>query len=159
MLVDDKNLARFLEDLKPYITYTGVCDTEGGSSAKIVTVKPGFKLFPGANIIIKFTNQNSATYPTLNVNGSGEFRIVGPFGTIDNIRQTGMLYGYCQLVFDQTPNEDPTDPAVNGNWILMSSQTRPADQIVYSESTSPQNPFVGMVWLKKKVVEQNVANS
>ena len=50
----------------------GVCDTAAETAAKTVTVSnENFKLTEGAMVLVKFTNQNSASTPTLNVNGTG----------------------------------------------------------------------------------------
>lgn len=48
----------------------GVCDTADDVAAKTVTI-PNFELKTGATVIIKFTNANSASSPTLNVSGTG----------------------------------------------------------------------------------------
>jgi len=48
----------------------GTCTTAAGTVAKMATVA-GFKLFTGATVSIRFTNDNTATTPTLNVNGTG----------------------------------------------------------------------------------------
>jgi|GEM_PF-4916400 hypothetical protein len=48
----------------------GTCTTAAGTVAKVATVA-GFKLFTGATVSIRFTNDNTAATPTLNVNGTG----------------------------------------------------------------------------------------
>lgn len=50
--------------------YYGECSTAADTVAKTVTV-PNFKLETGAMVIVKFTNANSASSPTLNVSGTG----------------------------------------------------------------------------------------
>ena len=53
------------------ITYC-TCDTAEGTAAKVATVVSGnFSLFTGARVVVKFTNKNSASSPTLNVGGTG----------------------------------------------------------------------------------------
>lgn len=50
----------------------GVCSTASDTAAKAVTVSnKSFKLERGARVIVKFTYYNSASNPTLNVNGTG----------------------------------------------------------------------------------------
>jgi hypothetical protein len=49
----------------------GVCETAAGTAAKVVTVGSDFTLVAGAQVIVKFTNANSASNPTLNVNSTG----------------------------------------------------------------------------------------
>lgn len=48
----------------------GTCDTGASTTAKVVTCAD-FTLYTGATIIVKFTNNNSAGSPTLNVNNTG----------------------------------------------------------------------------------------
>lgn len=52
----------------------GVCDTSSETAAKVVTLD-GFELATGALIFVRFSNTNSASIPTLNVNGSGAKQI------------------------------------------------------------------------------------
>ena len=49
----------------------GVCETAAGTKAKTVTVGSTFTLAAGAQVVVKFTNANSASNPTLNVNSTG----------------------------------------------------------------------------------------
>ncbi len=51
-------------------TNYGVCFTEGSIALKTVSC-PGFSLVTGAEITVKFKYENTAYYPTLNVNGTG----------------------------------------------------------------------------------------
>ena len=51
-------------------TFYGICETSAGIGAKTVTI-PGFSLETGVTIHVKFIEKNSATNPTLNVNGTG----------------------------------------------------------------------------------------
>ena len=48
----------------------GVCETAAATAAKTVTVN-GFSLETGAMVVVTFTQTNSATSPTLNVNSTG----------------------------------------------------------------------------------------
>lgn len=52
----------------------GVCGTAAGTAAKAVTVDTkdsAFELVAGAAVLVKFSNKNSASSPTLNVNSTG----------------------------------------------------------------------------------------
>ena len=49
----------------------GACSTAAATTAKTVTVSPGFNLHTGVMVFVHFTNANSASNPTLNVNGTG----------------------------------------------------------------------------------------
>lgn len=51
-------------------TNYGVCSTSGSTAAKTVSCA-GFNLATGAEITVKFNNTNTASNPTLNVNGMG----------------------------------------------------------------------------------------
>ena len=51
------------------ITHYGVCSTPAATAAKTVDI-PGFKLVTGAVVLVKFTNTNTASNPTLNVNST-----------------------------------------------------------------------------------------
>jgi hypothetical protein len=62
----DGNSHNLYANFLPY----GVCSTAAGTAAKTVTVD-NFSLEEGAAVIVKFTNSNSASSPTLNVNGTG----------------------------------------------------------------------------------------
>ena len=55
----------------------GICSTASDTAAKTVTISSkSFKLECGARVIVKFTYYNSASNPTLNVNGTGAKSIV-----------------------------------------------------------------------------------
>lgn len=57
----------------------GVCSTAAGTAAKTVTID-AFSLETGVKIAVKFSNANSASSPTLNVNSTGAKSIVS-YGT------------------------------------------------------------------------------
>ena len=48
----------------------GTCSTAAGTAAKVVSLS-GFKLQTGAEVTVRFTVTNTASSPTLNVNGTG----------------------------------------------------------------------------------------
>lgn len=52
------------------ITHYGICETAAGTAAKVVSLT-GFTLATGARVMVKFTVTNTASSPTLNVNGTG----------------------------------------------------------------------------------------
>lgn len=51
----------------------GVCSTASATAAKVVTIdfSGTLSLFAGLTVRVKFTNNNTAANPTLNVNGTG----------------------------------------------------------------------------------------
>lgn len=66
-----KNIVNLTVDGSSYIHRPfGTCDTAAGTAAKVVSCTD-FTLATGATILVKFTNANSASSPTLNVNGTG----------------------------------------------------------------------------------------
>ena len=58
----------------------GTCSTAAGTAAKTVTIdfSGNLSLFAGLSIKVKFSNANTASSPTLNVNGTGAKSIVFP---------------------------------------------------------------------------------
>ena len=52
-------------------TLYGICSTNANTAAKEVTCADFDKLLTGVTIHVKFTNRNTASTPTLNVNGTG----------------------------------------------------------------------------------------
>lgn len=64
------NSFEFNDNIHSFSLPYGVCATAADTAAKTVTVD-NFALETGAMIVVKFTNTNSASEPTLNVNGTG----------------------------------------------------------------------------------------
>ena len=82
----------------------GVCSTAAGTAAKTVQVE-NFSLEEGAVVIVKFTNTNSASSPTLNVNGTGAKAIMryGTTAASTSSSTSGWSAGAVQLlVYDGT---------------------------------------------------------
>lgn len=80
-------------------TYTftlpyGECGTAAGTAAKTVTID-NFSLETGAAILVKFTNKNSASSPTLNVNSTGAkaIKIYGTTNASTDESTTGWAAG------------------------------------------------------------------
>ena len=59
----------------------GTCSTAAGTAAKVVNLT-GFTLFTGARVTVRFTNANTASSPTLNVNSTGAKAIWANSATI-----------------------------------------------------------------------------
>lgn len=77
----------------------GACDTAAGTAAKTVTIT-NFNLETGAQITVKFTNGNTASTPTLNVNSSGA-KAIKYRGT--NIKSTSIIANQIyNLLYDGT---------------------------------------------------------
>ena len=92
--------------LRPY----GTCSTAAGTAAKVVSCSD-FTLFTNATVIVKFSNANTASVPTLNVNNTGAKTITG-------FESSSVLRGLCEFMYDGT------------NWCLLSttkSSSTPSD--------------------------------
>lgn len=93
----------------PAPTQYGVCSTSGATVAKTVTIS-NFQLVTGATIFVKFSNGNTASSPTLNVNSTGA-KAIKEYGTTAigvSVWMTGTVVG---LVYDGT------------NWVVVSAKT------------------------------------
>ena len=81
------------------ITHYGTCSTAAGTAAKTVALS-GFVLGTGARVQVKFTNANTNTSATLNVNNTGAKAIYDQNGkiTADAIKANGLY----EFVYDGT---------------------------------------------------------
>lgn len=83
-------------------SFFGICSTIGSTATKIVSDCPGFVLYNGASIYVKFTETNSASVATLklNVNGTGAYSIKRYGST--NLTDTGAIVAgcICNFVYD-----------------------------------------------------------
>ena len=61
------------------VAWFGTSTTAGGTATKVVTC-PGFRLHKGAQITVNFTNSNTVSNPSLNVNGTGAKPILSNYG-------------------------------------------------------------------------------
>lgn len=79
---DTEITAGFLNTLQDTVignTSYGTCSTAAGTAAKEVTISD-FVLATGATVKVKFTNSNTVSAPTLNVNNTGA-KAIKQFGT------------------------------------------------------------------------------
>ena len=72
------------------VNYLGVCDTEADTAAKVVTCA-GWNGLPGQSILITFTNENTASNPTLNINSKGALPIYNGSTREEYIPEGNML--------------------------------------------------------------------
>lgn len=92
------NSFSYNNDIYTFTLPYGVCSTEAGATEKVVTVD-NFSLEEGAVVIVKFTNSNSVSSPTLNVNGTGA-KPIYRYGTTvasTGTTTTGWTAGAIQL--------------------------------------------------------------
>ena len=95
------------------IKHYGTCGTAAETTAKVVTLA-GFELATGARIAVKFTYSNTATNPTLNVNGTGAKAIC--YRGTTAVSGTSNYYRWqandvVEFIYDGT------------NWIMVGWQT------------------------------------
>lgn len=89
--------------------FYGTCDTAAATAAKVVTCS-GFSLVTGAVIAVKFTNTNSASTPTLNVNNTGA-KYIKKYGTTTPDTYMWMSGAVVEFLYDGT------------NWIMVCGTT------------------------------------
>lgn len=83
------------------ITRFGICDTDASTPIKTVSIDSGtFTLARGAKVTVKFTNKNTASNPSLNVNSTGARRIMHNGVVIAPPHGRNLLYGTLDFVYD-----------------------------------------------------------
>ena len=82
----------------------GTCSTSSASLEKVV-VLPGFELYAGARISVKFdyADSDQSTYRSLNVNSTGAKRIFSHGADLSSTNQIGWSAGaICDFIYDGT---------------------------------------------------------
>ena len=79
--------------LRPY----GECTTATATAEKVVTCTDFTTLYTGATILVKFASANSASAPTLNVNGTGAKNVI-----LSGSIPVTALSGLCEFVYNGT---------------------------------------------------------
>lgn len=101
----------------------GTCSTAAATVAKLVTLS-GFELYTGAQVSVKFTNANTATNPTLNVNSTGAKNI-----RVNNANITSTYYWSANntvtFVYDGTywVMADSTANSILAQWCYNNNKT------------------------------------
>lgn len=101
----------------------GTCSTAAATVAKVVTLS-GFELYTGAQVSVKFTNANTATNPTLNVNSTGAKNI-----RVNNANITSTYYWSANntvtFVYDGTywVMADSTANSILAQWCYNNNKT------------------------------------
>jgi hypothetical protein len=73
-------------EINPIGCYYGTCSTAAATAAKTVSVGSTFTLTPGVQVTVTFTNGNTSSTNTLNVNSEGAKNISwGTYGSNNNI--------------------------------------------------------------------------
>ena len=79
--------------LRPY----GECSTAAATAAKVVTCTDFTELYSGATILVNFSSANTASAPTLDVNGTGAKSVV-----LSGSIPVTALSGLCEFVYNGT---------------------------------------------------------
>jgi len=108
-----------------YIPNTSACTTGASTAAKTGNAA-WFSLEKGARVSVVFSNKNTASNPTLNINSTGAKNIFygGNQITSSNL---GLLNGYCEFVYDGTQYQlidsnqmaDATSMTISGSDLLL----------------------------------------
>ena len=101
----------------------GVCATEAGTAAKVVTMSNFDTLKTGVTIHVKFTYSNSVADPTLNVNNTGaksiyRFATISPGSTIYEAWNAGAVVSFTYdgnaWIMNESMNYDATKLPLTG---------------------------------------------
>lgn len=88
------------------------CSTAAATAAKTASIKEGtFTLKQGTRVTVVFTYMNTANSPTLNINGTGGFKIYHRGTQITSGTNKNLLQGACDFVYDGT------------RWLLIGNYT------------------------------------
>lgn len=79
--------------LRPY----GECATAAATAAKVVTCADFTELYSGATILVNFSSANTASAPTLDVNGTGAKNVI-----LSGSIPVTALSGLCEFVYNGT---------------------------------------------------------
>lgn len=127
-------------------TFYGTCTTFGNIGAKVVGDCPGFTLYTGASIYVKFAETNSASVETLtlNVNNTGAYAIKKS-GTTSLNREDAIKAGLVvNFVYDgtnwlwtgQMASENTTGAADSSSKLYLIGATTQSDDVqTYSHDT------------------------
>lgn len=98
----------------------GTCSTSYSTTAKVVSC-PGFVLKAGETIAVKFTNNNTATAPTLNVNSTGAVAIKNASGASASL--AGIWQAGTVVLFTYDGTNWIIDNASIGNGVIVVSKS------------------------------------
>lgn len=99
--IKEDGITGFAANGSTTITRYGECDTVASTVEKTVSITKGtFSLEAGARVTVKFTNKNTALYPTLNVNNTGAKSIYHKGSRISVGTNIALLAGVCDFVYD-----------------------------------------------------------
>ena len=95
----------------------GTCSTAAGTNAKTVSITTGtFSLETGTRITVYFSNKNTASSPTLDVNSTGNKRIYDGNEIIGGGSNRSLLSGAVDFVYNSTLNNGVGAWQIAGNY-------------------------------------------
>lgn len=126
----------------------GKCETAAGTATKVVTLADFDKLITGVTIHVKFTNSNTATNPTLNVNGTGAKNIYRYGTTVPSTSASWSWYagsvvsftydGSAWIMNDMIGNDDTKNTAgstdTSSKIFLIGATSQAANPQTYSDN-------------------------
>ena len=128
----------------------GVCSTGATTAAKTVTVD-NFSLETGAMVTVKFSNDNSASTPTLNVSSTGAKQIWYDGAVISATKLQGRTYtfvydgSYWQLIGDIDTNTTSftiTATAEDDDIVILTG-TNGSNKVTYKAEHAKKGPIDG----------------
>lgn len=124
-------------------TLYGTCTTAADTAAKVVTCADFDQLMEGITIHVKFTNSNSATNPTLNVNNTGakniyKYGTAAPGTTAATSWSAGSVisFTYDGSYWQMNDHIDDTDSDTKVRQALISDNTNRPLLLAYSNNTT-----------------------
>lgn len=134
------------------ISNYGVCTTAAATSTKTVTITD-FTLAAGASAVIKFTNENTAAVPSLNINGTGAKALTNKnwtAGDVMLVTYDGTSYngsvttgGVAEQLSGYLPLDGYSENATVGNAEQLVSTVFVNDKVPYTFRTSGGSADIG----------------
>jgi len=102
-------------------TLYGTCDTAASTAAKVVTLSDYAYHLAGAEVRVKFTNANTASNPTLNINSLGAVAIANAGDSPETSWKAGSVvsftYDGTNFVINNGPTGDSEDILETVGWV------------------------------------------
>lgn len=135
-----------VSDNVPFRIWYGTSSTAAGTTNKVVACT-GFELKTGATIAVKFGNTNTASAPTLNVNGTGAVAIKNVSGGTESLVGLWSAGEVVVFTYDGT------------NW-LVDSSSRAGVIVVSKSSVSSLSTTISdsNITIKHVVVSSTLSN-
>lgn len=143
-----------------------IVNTAGNNSRKVASVT-NFTLVPGAQVVVKFTNNNTGSNPTLNVSETGDYPIryngtnIDPTKLVNNRTYSfvfdGSAYVLIGDLYEQTSDENVTvTPGTQNKQynVLLTDNSGSYTGHVQSTNVMQYNPFNNALAVNRIVSNQ-----